>query len=169
MGLFPDSKKPVVHDAYVAAREAFDDWRKVSRFTRSDYMYRVSQIIERRREDLAKAISLETGKNYNESIAEVNEALHMAQFTFGSGRYSHGEVVSSEIQDKDSYMLRRPKGVIAIISPFNFPPSYRSLLVCSTSYSRRKHRYPKAIGRRSLVHRVGGSNLRRSRLTQGGG
>jgi aldehyde dehydrogenase (NAD+) len=121
MGIFPNSEAPVVHDAYVAAREAFDDWRKVSRFVRSDYMYRVSQIIERRREDLAKAISLETGKNYNESIAEVNEALHMAQFAFGSGRYSHGEVVSSEIEEKDSYMLRKPKGVIAIISPFNFP------------------------------------------------
>ena len=45
----------------------------------------------------------------------------MAQFAFGSGRGSHGEVVASEIEDKDSYMLRKPKGVIAIISPFNFP------------------------------------------------
>ena len=84
-------------------------------------MNRVAQIIERRKEELAKVISLETGKNYNESVAEVNEALHMAQFAFGSGRYSHGEAVSSEIADKDAYMLRKPKGVIAIITPFNFP------------------------------------------------
>jgi aldehyde dehydrogenase (NAD+) len=84
-------------------------------------MYKVAQIIERRREELATVISLETGKNYNESIAEVNEALHMAQFAFSSGRYSHGEAVASEIEDKDSYMLRKPKGVIAIVSPFNFP------------------------------------------------
>ena len=84
-------------------------------------MNKVAQIIERRREELATVISLETGKNYNESIAEVNEALHMAQFAFGSGRYSHGEAVASEIEDKDAYMLRKPKGVISIISPFNFP------------------------------------------------
>jgi aldehyde dehydrogenase (NAD+) len=45
----------------------------------------------------------------------------MAQFAFGSGRYSHGEAVSSEIAEKDAYMLRKPKGVIAIITPFNFP------------------------------------------------
>ena len=45
----------------------------------------------------------------------------MAQFAFGSGRYSHGEAVSSEIEDKDAYMLRKPKGVIAIVTPFNFP------------------------------------------------
>jgi aldehyde dehydrogenase (NAD+) len=121
MGTFPNSGEPVVHDAYVAARKTFDNWRKVSRFVRSDYMYKVSKIIERRREELARAISWETGKNYNESIAEVNEALHMAQFAFGSGRAPHGEAISSEIQDKDSYMLRKPKGVIAIISPFNFP------------------------------------------------
>jgi aldehyde dehydrogenase (NAD+) len=107
--------------AIESARRTFHKWRKVSRFVRSDYMNKVAQIIERRREELAKVISFETGKNYNESIAEVNEALHMAQFAFGSGRYSHGEVVASEIEDKDSYMLRKPKGVISIISPFNFP------------------------------------------------
>ena len=45
----------------------------------------------------------------------------MAQFAFGSGRYSHGEAVASEVEDKDSYMLRKPKGVIAIVTPFNFP------------------------------------------------
>ena len=120
-GAFPLTGPSDVGKAVLAAKTAFKKWRKVSRFVRSDYMYKVAQIIERRREELATVISLETGKNYNESIAEVNEALHMAQFAFGSGRYSHGEAVSSEIADKDAYMLRKPKGVIAIISPFNFP------------------------------------------------
>ena len=121
LGTFPLSGPMEVKMAIESARRTFHKWRKVSRFVRSDYMNKVAQIIERRREELAKVISFETGKNYNESIAEVNEALHMAQFAFGSGRYSHGEVVASEIEDKDSYMLRKPKGVISIISPFNFP------------------------------------------------
>ena len=120
-GAFPLSGPNEVSKAILTARNAFKKWRKVSRFDRSDYMNRVAQIIERDREKLAKIISLETGKNYNESIAEVNEALHMAQFAFGSGRYAHGEAVASEIEDKDSYMLRKPKGVIAIVTPFNFP------------------------------------------------
>ena len=102
LGAFPLTGPNEVGAAIDSARKAFEKWRKVSRFVRSDYMYKVAQIIERRREELATVISLETGKNYNESIAEVNEALHMAQFAFGSGRYSHGEAVSSEIQDKDS-------------------------------------------------------------------
>ena len=84
-------------------------------------MNKVAKLIEERKEDLARVISLETGKNYNESVAEVNESLHMAQFAFGSGRYSHGEAIASEIEDKDCYMLRKPKGVIAIVTPFNFP------------------------------------------------
>ena len=120
-GAFPMSGKSEVNKAFLSARTAFKKWKKVSRFVRSDYMNKVAQIIERDKEKLAKIISLETGKTYNESIAEVNEALHMAQFAFGSGRYSHGEAVSSEIEDKDSYMLRKPKGVIAIVTPFNFP------------------------------------------------
>ncbi len=120
-GAFPMSNASEVSKAVLSARKAFRKWRKVSRFVRSDYMNKVAQLIERDREKLATVISLETGKNYNESIAEVNEALHMAQFAFGSGRYSHGEAVSSEVEDKDAYMLRKPKGVIAIVTPFNFP------------------------------------------------
>ena len=120
-GAFPLSGPSEVSKAIVTARNTFKKWRKVSRFVRSDYMNKVAQIIERDKEKLATIISLETGKNYNESIAEVNEALHMAQFAFGSGRYSHGEAVASEIEDKDSYMLRKPKGVIGIVTPFNFP------------------------------------------------
>ena len=120
-GVFPLSTEGEVRQAVLSARKSFKKWRKVSRFVRSDYLNKVAQIIERDKEKLARVISLETGKNYNESIAEVNEALHMAQFAFGSGRYSHGEAVSSEIEDKDAYMLRKPKGVIGIITPFNFP------------------------------------------------
>jgi aldehyde dehydrogenase (NAD+) len=120
-GTFPLSDEASVHKAILSAQHAFKKWKKVSRFVRSDYLNKVAKLIEERKEKLAKVISLETGKTYNESIAEVNEALHMAQFAFGSGRYPHGEIVASEVEDKDSYMLRKPKGVIAIVTPFNFP------------------------------------------------
>jgi len=121
LGEFPLSGHMEVEIAIEVARRTFHKWKTVSRFVRSDYMNKVAQIIERRKVELATVISLETGKNYNESIAEVNESLHMAQFAFGSGRCPHGEAVASEIEDKDCYMLRKPKGVIAIITPFNFP------------------------------------------------
>ena len=60
LGIFPETKEEDVKKAVSVARETFEKWRKVSRFVRSDYMNKVAQIIERRREELAKVISLET-------------------------------------------------------------------------------------------------------------
>ena len=120
LGNFPQSGEEV-KEAVGIAKEALPEWRRKSRIERAEYFYKIAQIIERRRKEMATIISLETGKNFNESIAEVNEALHMAQYAFGSGRTMVGEVVASELAEKDCYMLRKPKGVIAIVSPFNFP------------------------------------------------
>ena len=121
LGVFPKTSKKTVNDVIGIAKDTFKLWRKESRIKRAELMLKVAEVVERRREELATVISLETGKNYNESIAEVNEALHMAQYAFGSGRTPQGEAVASEIAEKDSYMLRKPKGVVAIVSPFNFP------------------------------------------------
>ena len=121
LGVFPQSTQEDVDKAYDSARETFPKWKSLSRVARAEYLNRVAELVERDKEKLAVIISLETGKNYNESIAEVNEALHMAQFAFGSGRTPTGDIVASEIAEKDSYMIRKPKGVIAIVSPFNFP------------------------------------------------
>ena len=118
---YPNTTHEEVIESVRVAREAFKHWKTLGNFKRSDYLFKVAKLVEERREELATAISMETGKNYNESIAEVNEALHMAQYAFGSGRTRKGEALASEISEKDSYMLRKPKGVVAIISPWNFP------------------------------------------------
>ena len=119
MACFPQSSPASVSLACESARQAFDGWKKLSRVNRAEYLFRVAKILERDLEKFATAISMETGKNYNESVAEVNEALHMAQYAFGTGRMPHGEALASEIPEKDAYMLRKPKGVVAIISPWN--------------------------------------------------
>ena len=104
LGLFPQTTPTEVSDVYGTARTAFNTWKTKSRTERAEVLYRVAKLIEERRDGLARVISLETGKNYNESIAEVNEALHMAQFAFGSGRTPTGDIVSSELAEKDSYI-----------------------------------------------------------------
>ena len=121
LGTFFNSTNEEVDATYKHARSAFEGWRSLSRVQRAEYLYKVAKLIEERKEYLAEIISWETGKNFNESIAEVNEALHMAQYAFGSGRMPQGEAIASEISEKDSYMLRKPKGVVAVISPWNFP------------------------------------------------
>jgi len=121
LAVYPSVSRREVNAACEIARKAFDIWRNVSRVQRAEVLHKVAKLIEERFENLARAISMETGKNYNESVAEVNEALHMAQYAFGSGRTPQGEAVASEISGKDCYMLRKPKGLVAIISPWNFP------------------------------------------------
>ena len=119
--VFPQSNEGDVNEACDAARKSFDEWSSLSRINRAEYLLKVAKILERDLDTFAETISFETGKNYNESVAEVNEALHMAQYAFSLGKMPQGEAIASEIAKKDSYMLRKPKGVIAIISPWNFP------------------------------------------------
>jgi len=121
VGIFPMSNYGDVAEAVQAARHAFFSWRELSRVVRAEYFDRLCEVLKAKKDYVVKAISLETGKSVNESLAEVNEALHMAQYTFGMGRMPFGECVASEIAAKDSYVIRKPKGVVAVVSPWNFP------------------------------------------------
>ena len=121
IGSFPQATSAEISSAYNAAKSAFPEWRNLSRFQRGDYFLRVAELLENNKEDIAAIISQETGKVFNESIAEVNEALHMAQYAFSTGRMPYGEAIASELPEKDAFMLRKPKGVVAIVAPFNFP------------------------------------------------
>jgi aldehyde dehydrogenase (NAD+) len=78
-------------------------------------------LIKRDLDSLVELLSRESGKQLNEARADVIEGLHMVQYVFGTARMPHGEVVASEVADKESFVLRRPKGVIAAIAPWNFP------------------------------------------------
>ncbi len=110
-----------VTSAVDAARKSQRPWREMSRIQRADIFDKLCQLIKERTDELTGLISLETGKSFNESRAEVIEALHMVQYCFGKGREPIGQVIASEIPDRDSYILRKPKGVIAVIPAWNFP------------------------------------------------
>jgi aldehyde dehydrogenase (NAD+) len=120
-GRFPISDGSDVSKAVESARKAFLKWRKVSRVQRADFFDVLSQLLKRDHNKLRDAISIETGKNLNESHAEVIESLHMCQYAAASGRQPHGQVIASELSTKDAYVVRKPKGVVGVISPWNFP------------------------------------------------
>lgn len=115
------SDKKEVERAVAAARKAFDGWRKESRVRRADYFDNLAQLIKANHVLLRDTISIETGKNLNESHAEVIEALHMCQYVAAAGRQPYGECVASELPTKDSFVVRKPRGVVAVIAPWNFP------------------------------------------------
>lgn len=125
-GVFPNSHDETIKKAVSAARAAFPAWKRESRVRRADLFDKLAQLLKRDHDKLKEAISVETGKNLNESHAEVIEALHMCQFAAATGREPYGQCVASELPTKDAYVIRKPRGVVAVISPWNFPAAIGS-------------------------------------------
>lgn len=121
LGAFPQSTPDEVDSAVRLAQESANAWKSLSRIQRAEHILDLCRVLEKAQSYVARHISLETGKSFNESKAEVVEALHMAQYCFGRGREACGEVVSSELAERDSYVIRKPKGVVAVVAPWNFP------------------------------------------------
>lgn len=130
LGTFPLSSEKDVHNAVSAAHAAYDGWRHVSRIKRGEYLDEFTQLIKRDREEIARLMAKECGKGITECRADVTEGIHMAQYVFGTVRMSHGDVVDSEIPEKDSFMRRKPKGVVAAITAWNFPFAVPLWLIC---------------------------------------
>ncbi len=122
VSVYPASGKEDVNKAVEASRKAFPMWKKMSMIKRAELFDSFVQLVKRDTKELAELLCRESGKQINESKADVTEGMHMAQYVFGTGRIGvYGEVVASEIEEKDSYMRRKPKGVMAVITPWNFP------------------------------------------------
>jgi aldehyde dehydrogenase (NAD+) len=121
VGRFPRATAAEADQAVAAARAAFPAWRRASRIHRAELFDNLAQLVKREADSLAELMARECGKVVSECRAEVIEGLHMIQYVFGTGRMPIGEVLASEIADKDVFMRRKPWGVAAVITPWNFP------------------------------------------------
>ena len=121
MGVFPLAGAAEAKQAVAAARQAFPAWRRTSRIHRAELFDNLAQLVKRETDSLARLMARECGKVVTECRAEVVEGLHMIQYVFGTGREPIGDVLASEIAEKDAFMRRKPWGVAAIITPWNFP------------------------------------------------
>jgi aldehyde dehydrogenase (NAD+) len=121
VGIFPSASAAVADQAVAAARAAYPAWRRTSRIYRADLFDNLAQIVKREADNLAELMARECGKVVTECKAEVIEGLHMIQYVFGTGRMPTGDVLASEIPEKDAFMRRKPWGVVAVVTPWNFP------------------------------------------------
>ncbi|MBI3126223.1 MAG: aldehyde dehydrogenase family protein [Candidatus Tectomicrobia bacterium] len=121
IGRFPRSGAKDAERAVAAAKEAFPGWRALSRIRRGEFFDAFVQLVKAEQEPLADLLARECGKPRNEALADVVEGIHMAQYVFGASRMPLGEVLASEFAAKDSSVVRKPKGVMAVITPWNFP------------------------------------------------
>jgi malonate-semialdehyde dehydrogenase (acetylating)/methylmalonate-semialdehyde dehydrogenase len=111
----------VVDAAVAAATAAAVGWREASLATRTRVLFAFRQLVERHKKELAELLTREHGKVAADALGEVNRGLEVVEFACGLPQLVKGEFSENVSTDVDSYSIRQPLGVVAGITPFNFP------------------------------------------------
>ncbi|MGH1287402.1 CoA-acylating methylmalonate-semialdehyde dehydrogenase [Bacillus toyonensis] len=117
----PLSTKEDLDRAVATAKEAFQTWKKVAVPRRARILFRYQQLLIENWEELAKLVTLENGKSYKEAYGEVQRGIECVEFAAGAPTLMMGEQLPDIATGVESGMYRYPIGVIAGITPFNFP------------------------------------------------
>ena len=110
-----------VDAAVEAARKAFEEWRDVPVTRRQNVMFEFRRIVSDRRRQLAEVITSEHGKTVPDALGEVQRGLEVIEFACNIAQLVKGEYSEQVSTGVDTYTIRQPLGVVAGITPFNFP------------------------------------------------
>jgi malonate-semialdehyde dehydrogenase (acetylating) / methylmalonate-semialdehyde dehydrogenase len=110
-----------VGSAVAAAKEAFPAWRAVSLSRRQELMFRIQQLVRERMDDLARILTAEHGKVFTDARGEVQRGLEVIEYACGIPTLLKGGFSEQASTGIDVYSIRQPLGVVAGITPFNFP------------------------------------------------
>ncbi len=110
-----------VSAAVVAAREAFPAWASTPPLRRARILNRFLRILEDRIDELAQVITAEHGKVLSDAKGEIQRGMEVVEFATGAPELLKGEITENVGTRVDSHSLRQPLGVVAGITPFNFP------------------------------------------------
>ncbi|MGI9107493.1 MAG: aldehyde dehydrogenase family protein [Pyrinomonadaceae bacterium] len=104
-----------------AAAEAFRGWRMTPAPVRGRIVARFARLLEADKDNLASLLTREEGKTLSESRGEIQRAANVAEFCAGEARRMNGETIQSELPANFAYTIKQPHGVVACITPWNFP------------------------------------------------
>jgi len=110
-----------VDRAVQAARAAFATWREVSLARRAEIFFRIRELVHERREEVARILTSEHGKVFSDALGEVTRGLEVIEFCCGLPTLLKSEYSEQASTGIDVYSIRQPLGVVAGITPFNFP------------------------------------------------
>jgi malonate-semialdehyde dehydrogenase (acetylating)/methylmalonate-semialdehyde dehydrogenase len=110
-----------VDRAVGAARAAFPEWRALSLGRRADLMFAIRQIVHEHRDEIAERLTAEHGKVTADARGEVQRGLEVIEFCCGLPQLLKGSMSEQASTGIDVYSIRQPLGVVAGITPFNFP------------------------------------------------
>jgi aldehyde dehydrogenase (NAD+) len=121
LGTVEEASAQQVADAFSAAARAFAGWRKTPSPERGRVIARAAAILRQKKEELAATMSREEGKLLREARGEIEKGLLLMDYYAGEGLRLGGETIPSEVSRTFTYTLRQPLGVVALITPWNFP------------------------------------------------
>ncbi|MGE7914456.1 aldehyde dehydrogenase family protein [Lysinibacillus xylanilyticus] len=108
-------------DVIVAAQEAFEGWKNTSSVARGEILRVTADLLEKNIDKVAEIASSEMGKTKNEMLGEVKRGASILRYFAQEGMRATGEVLPSANEGKLLYTMRVPLGVVAAITPWNFP------------------------------------------------
>ncbi|MCL9969682.1 aldehyde dehydrogenase family protein [Anoxybacillus kestanbolensis] len=115
------SNEQDVEQAVSAAKRAQKAWALVPAPKRAEVLYKVGMLLQERKEQIARLLTMEMGKVIEEARGEVQEGIDMAFYMAGEGRRLFGDTTPSELPNKFAMSVRAPIGVVGLITPWNFP------------------------------------------------
>jgi malonate-semialdehyde dehydrogenase (acetylating)/methylmalonate-semialdehyde dehydrogenase len=110
-----------VDAAVAAARAAFPAWRATSISRRTEILFRIRNLVDQHREEIAAHLTREHGKVRTDALGEVARGLENLEFATGIPHLLKGGFTEQAATGIDVYQIRQPLGVVAGITPFNFP------------------------------------------------
>ncbi|GEN54579.1 NAD-dependent succinate-semialdehyde dehydrogenase [Halobacillus faecis] len=117
----PKGGKTEAKQAVDAASDAFKNWSQFSAYERSEVIRTWFNLIHEHREELAQTMTLEQGKPLKESLGEMNYANGFISWYAEEAKRVYGEQIPATQRDKRLFVHKQPVGVVAVITPWNFP------------------------------------------------
>ena len=110
-----------VAQALADAHAAFLSWRQQPGKARGEFLEKIADELERRREEIGRVITLENGKPLAQSFGELAMTVDHLRWFAGEARRAYGRVVPHQVEGKRHLVIKSPIGVVGAISPWNFP------------------------------------------------
>ena len=107
--------------AVEAAYNAFKSWKKTLAPQRGRIVAKAARLMEEYKEELAQILTREEGKTLSEARGELTRAINVVEFCAGESRRMNGETIPSELPANFAYTVKEPHGVVACVTPWNFP------------------------------------------------
>ncbi|MGY0692043.1 NAD-dependent succinate-semialdehyde dehydrogenase [Virgibacillus sp. FSP13] len=121
LGTVPKGGEVETKQAIDAAHEAYQSWSQLTAYERAGYLKHLYRLLIENKEELAQIMTLEMGKPINESRGEVAYAASFIEWFAEEGKRIYGETIPSHASGKRLRVWKKPVGVVAAITPWNFP------------------------------------------------